>query len=261
MIALFSPHYPDREFYTIVAIFMRLGYFATLDRHDTFDFGFAWQDSTWLDDQPILEAVAREKPVLNLGCRDISKRRVEAIFEAVFGYSTFIDPTQFEGVCVRKYDENARGGSVVKCPVVRREAGFVYQRLIDSSADGRMIEYRVPIICGDLPVVYVQEKVVPLDTIKTEKLGLHVAVADEVFSDDERLRIGVFCRRMGLDFGELDIVRANDDGQIYILDANKTPGGFGLLNRMKWQPQQRRFAIDRLAAAFEAGVVARLRAI
>jgi hypothetical protein len=30
---------------------------------------------------------------------------------------------------------------------------------------------------------------------------------------------------MGLDFGELDILRDNDDGRIYIVDVNNTPSG------------------------------------
>lgn len=261
VIVLFSPEYPDREFYTIVAIFMRLGYFGTRNPDDAFDFAMVWEDRTWVDDQPLLAAIARSRPVLNLGCKDISKRRVEAVFESIFGYSTFIDPTGYRGACVRKYDENARGGSVIRCPVAEVEPQFVYQRLIDSSLQGRMIEYRVPIVLDDLPVVYVQEKAVPGDKIKTEKLSLHLSSASAAFSVSECMQIREFCRGMGLDFGELDIVRANDDGRIYILDANKTPGGLGMLNRMKWQPEQRRLAIDRLSAAFEAGVRARLRAI
>ena len=121
-----------------------------------------------------------------------------------------------------------------------------------------MIEYRMPVVLGSLPVLYTQEKLVPTETIKTEKLGLAVGSVEDAFSADERTAILAFCRRMGLDFGELDVLRANDDGQIYILDANKTPGGFGLLNRMKWRSDQRRMALDRLAAAFDAGIRARL---
>ncbi len=260
VIALFSPGYPHAEFYTIVAIFMRLGYFATLDASGDFDFAIAWQDRTWLYDQPLLEQIARRKPVLNLRCKDISKRLVESVFQTVFGYSTFIDPTAYDRPCVKKYDENARGGAIVQCPIPHLDAQFVYQRFIDSSRDGCMIEYRVPVICDELPVIYIQEKTVPRDTIKTRKVALEVASASDVFSPDEVAGIREFCRRIGLDFGELDILRANDDGRIYILDANKTPGGFGILNKMKWRPDQRRIAIERLSAAFEAGIRARLAA-
>jgi hypothetical protein len=260
MIALFRPDYPHHEFYTIIQIFMCLGYFGTLDPAAEFDFAMAWQDRTWLDDQPLLEDIARVRPVLNLRCRDISKRRVERVFSAVFGYSTFIDPTAYDRPCVRKYDENARGGSIVQCPIRSVDPQFVYQRFFDSSRADRMIEYRVPVVCDDLPVVYIQEKTVPHDTIKTEKVALEIASAHDVFIAEERALIRRFCDRMGLDYGELDIVRANDDGRIYILDANKTPGGFGILNKMKWRPDQRRVAIERLSASFETGIRARLDA-
>ena len=258
MIALFYPDYPGDEFYTIVAIFMRLGYFATRDPDDRFDFAVSWQDRTWVETEPVLEAIARAKPVLNLRCRDISKTRVERIFKEVFGRATFVDPKRHRGPCVKKFDENARGGSVVQGPVDEVEDGFVYQRLIDSARDGCMIEYRMPVVLNSLPVLYVQEKVVPDATIKTEKLGLAVGSVEDAFSADECAAILEFCGRMGLDFGELDVLRSNDDGQIYILDANKTPGGFGMLNRMKWRPEQRQTALKRLAAAFEAGIRARL---
>jgi hypothetical protein len=258
MIALFWPEYPDKEFYTIVAVFMRLGYFATRNPAEPFDFAVMWQDQTWIDPQPQLEEIAASRPVLNLGCRDISKTRVERVFGEVFGSSTFLDPMRHDGLCVRKHDENARGGDLVQCPVAAVEAGYVYQRFIDSRTDDRMIEYRLPVVLGRLPVLYVQEKAVPQDTIKTAKLGLSLGSVEEAFSADERAGILAFCRAMGLDFGELDILRANDDGRLYILDANKTPGGFGMLNRMHWRPEQRHEALERIATAFDAGIRERL---
>jgi len=260
MIVLFYPDYPGKEFYTIVPIFMRLGFFATRDTAADFDFAVAWQDETWLEDQPLLDEIAGERPVVNLRCRDISKTRVEQVFTEVFGRSTLIDPIRHSGPCVKKHDENALGGSIVQCPLTETDARFVYQRFIDSAHNGRMIEYRLPVVFEQLPLLYTQEKALPRESIKTEKFGLSLGPAEEVFSAEERDGILEFCRRMGLDFGELDILRANDDGRIYILDANKTPGGFGMLNKMNWQAEQRRIAIERLSAAFEAGIRRRLSA-
>jgi len=97
MNVLFLPDYPEKEFYTIVAIFMRLGYFATQDPEMPFDFAMSWQDVTWQDRIEALELCARSKPVVNLDCRDISKRRVEREFSRVFGYSSFIDPGVIRG--------------------------------------------------------------------------------------------------------------------------------------------------------------------
>ncbi|MFZ0256585.1 MAG: hypothetical protein WAN46_13305 [Gammaproteobacteria bacterium] len=258
MKVLFFPEYPDKEFYTIVAIFMRLGYFATLDPNDSFDFAMAWQDRTWLDDSPVLQEIAVRKPVLNLHCQDISKHRVERVFNAVFGYSTFVDPIQHRGACVKKHDENAQGGSIIECPVSARDERFVYQKVIESHRDGHMIEYRVPIVLDSMPILYTMEKDIPRDSIKTTKQSARVTDVQAVFDADEQTGILEFCRRMGLDFGELDILRANDDGRIYILDANKTPGGFGMRNKMNWRPADRQFAIERLSAVFEAAIQERL---
>lgn len=258
MKVLFFPEYPGKEFYTIVPIFMRLGYFATLDPKDTFDFAMAWQDRTWLDDLPVLQALADQMPVVNLRCQDISKNRVESVFSAVFGYSTFVDPIQHRGVCVKKHDENAKGGSIIECPVLARDERFVYQKYLESYRDDHLIEYRVPIVLDSIPIVYTMEKDIPRESIKTAKQSARLTDVQAVFDADEQTRILEFCRRMGLDFGELDILRANHDGRIYILDANKTPGGFGMCNKMNWRPADRQFAIECLSAAFEVAIQERL---
>jgi hypothetical protein len=258
MKVLFFPEYPDKEFYTVVPIFMRLGYFATLDQNDTFDFAMAWQDRTWLDDLPRLQAIADQKPVLNLHCRDISKNRVERLFSAVFGYSTFVDPLQHRGRCVMKHDENAKGGSIIECPISTTDERFVYQRFIESYRGGHMVEYRVPIVLDSIPILYAMAKDIPRDSIKTAKQWARLTEVHAVFDADEQTGILEFCRRMGLDFGELDVLRATDDGRIYILDANKTPGGFGMCNKMNWRPADRHIAIERLSAAFEAAIQERV---
>jgi hypothetical protein len=48
---------------------------------------------------------------------------------------------------------------------------------------------------------------------------------EEALSADEISNIGKFARSIGLDYGELDVLRDRDDGRIYIVDANKTPTG------------------------------------
>lgn len=259
MIAYFHPDYPDREFYTIVALFLRLGYFATRDPEAPFDFAVSWKDATWLDEDPLLTGIARRTPVVNLACRDISKLRVEKVFCEVFGRQTLLDPREHSGRLVEKHNENALGGRVVTGPIAAPDSRFVYQRLIETGREDRMVEYRLPVVFDRLPLVYEQEKALPNETIKTEKFRLSLAEVDAVFSSAEQAGIRAFCCGMGLDFGELDILRDKADGEIYILDANKTPGGFGMLNRMHWQAAQRQTAIGKLAAAFETGIEERLK--
>lgn len=258
MRVLFLPDYPDKEFYTIVAIFMRLGYFASTDILEPFDFAISWQDSTWVEKSPELKEIAKRMPVLNLNCLDISKTRVEKEFVGIFGFSTFIDPLNSQGKCVEKHDENALGGRVINLPIGIPEGGFVYQQFIDTRHGDSMLEYRVPIVLGEIPVTYRVEKDIPHDRIKTGKQSVSLIDPSDVFSAEEIRQIQAFCDKMGLDFGELDILRANDNNQLYILDANKTPGGFGIRNKVNWSLNDRNTAIEKLAAAFEAGIKARL---
>jgi hypothetical protein len=261
MNVLFLPDYPDKEFYTIVAIFMRLGYFATRDADADFDFAMLWQDSTWVDSCEELERVAETRPVLNINCKDISKQRVEQEFVRAFAYGSFIDPWAGSGKAVKKYDENASGGYVIDLPVTEIDERFVYQKFFDTSRGNAMVEYRMPYVLGQIPLVYTEYKDIPVDRIKTGKQSIEIGEASALFSDEERAGIGNFCRGMGLDFGELDIIRDSDDGRIYILDANKTPGGFGMFNKVNWSHEQRQFAIERQAEAFDAGIRARLAAM
>jgi len=257
--ALFHPSHPEKEQYSAIAIFGHLGYTATLDPALDFDFAFAWSDTTWVDPMPLLEEIARTKPVVNLRCRDISKRRVETDFRQVFGYGSFVDPLSFSGVCARKYDENALGGSLIRCPVSELEEGFVYQRYIDSTRDGFTMEFRVPVILGTIPMVYLAKKVTPTTHLRAGKDSIRLLEVGEAFSGEEAEKILRFCDRIGLDFGELDVLRANDDGRLYVLDANKTPTGMGILNRNKWPPETRREVIRRLSETFDAAIRGRLR--
>ena len=52
-----------------------------------------------------------------------------------------------------------------------------------------------------------------------------MADATDVYSPHEIGRIIQFCNKMGLDYGELDIIRDDEEGRIFIVDCNNTPGG------------------------------------
>ena len=61
-------------------------------------------------------------------------------------------------------------------------------------------------------------------------------------------RIEAFTRRMGLDWGGLDILRDRDDGRLYIVDVNKTD--LGPVISLSWRDKVR--SMRRLAIALEA---------
>ena len=257
---LFGPDYPDKEFYSLALIIHQLGWTVTSDPSSDFDFAMVWSDQTWVEPPAFFPAVALSKPVLNLRCTDISKSRLEQVFEEVFGYGSFIDPTRDTGRCVEKSEENAVGGGrVVDCPLPRRELGRVYQRLIDSEQDGVQIEYRTPVILGEIPLVKVWHREPPRGPVHERRwLGTFPTETGRVFTDDECRRILELAARLGMDYGELDILRCKHSGRLYVIDANKTPSGYGMRNRVNWKPEDKRRSLARLAECLSRRVRALL---
>ncbi len=260
MQVLFYPTFPELELYTIIAVFNHLDYFATLDPEANFDFAVAWQDQTWTDPNPVLDRIAETHLVLNHRCTDISKQKVEAVSRQVCGYDTLIDPLTYQGLCVKKPNENAaERGTIIQCPISREDDQYVYQAHIDTrDAAGLRNEYRVPVVFGEIPCVYLQQKEHHPENAKTVPLNTTLLTADEVFSVEEQKQISQFCETIGMDFGDLDILRDKHSQKMYIIDANKTGGGFGLLNRFKWAVNDRKEAIRQIANLFEAHIRNRL---
>ncbi len=260
MQALFYPRFPELELYTIVAVFNQLDYFATTNPETEFDFAIAWQDQTWTEPNSVLDRIAESQLVLNHHCNDISKQKVESVAGQITGYNTLIDPLSYAGMCVKKPNENAlERGTIIDCPITDADSAYVYQVYIDTrDAQGLRNEYRVPVVFGEIPCVYLQRKEHHPQNAKTVPLSTELLTTSEVFSNTEQQQIASFCQQIGLDFGDLDILRDKLTDKIYIIDANKTGGGFGLLNRFRWTVKDRRRAIELIAEMFEGAVQQRL---
>lgn len=198
------------------------------------DLAVAWQDQTIMTYPPgLLEemtAAAAPNPVVNAACTDIRKSTVGRIHQEVFGYSLDVDCETFRGTIVRKSEENFRHDGVILEGPVRRESGYVYQRLVDNELDEhKTMEYRVPVVGSTIPIVISSCK--PISARFGNPLGrggffdvrLHPRV-QQVFSDVEIARILEFARRIGCDYGDFDILRSNSENRIYIVDCNHTPG-------------------------------------
>lgn len=255
MRVLFHPEFPTMDGYTLVAMLHELDYQGVSNIDADYDIAVAWADRTWMDPDPALERIAARMPVWNIDCRDIGKRRVDAAMRAVFGYGAEVDPLTWHGRCAVKTDENARGrGGVVTTPIREPDPRMVYQRLIECREHGRTVNYRVPVIAGSLPLCYVLERAPIVDYLKTDATACRLVETGDLFSAEEQQRILALCRDMHLDFGELDVLRDDDDGRIYVIDANKTPAGMGIAYRHRWTPAQRRTALQRLSAAFAQAV-------
>jgi hypothetical protein len=219
---LFYPDKPDHRqvLYRICNI---LGCRITSSLKSEPDLVFAFEDTTRRAHSPILAEIAASNYVVNLTCDDISKVKVEAVFSQVFGYTTFVDPETHLGLCVMKSNDNAmHDGILVECPTTATDGDVVYQKLINTGVGDEVLDIRVPVLKGELPFVYLKYRSVRYRFGNLNSRATICSV-DSVFSSDEQARIKEFAEQLGLDFGELDVLRDVDDGKIYIVDANNTP--------------------------------------
>ena len=162
--------------------------------------------------------------VVNGGCTDVSKRRVERAMVSTFGYGLAVDPLQHVGQMVVKSDANAtHDGEVIQGPILAPDPTKVYQRLIDNEySPGQVEEFRATVVAGKVVVVFRKRRELHerfANAIGTAKL----LVPLDAFSAEECSRIGDLATDMGLDVCELDVLRDRGDGRVYVVDANNTP--------------------------------------
>ena len=250
--------YPDRitrhPHILLAKLCAALGYPVTSDPARPFDIAVAYHDRTFTDPE-VLAPIPDGVPVINGRCLDISKVRVDREVEAVFSVRTLLDPTRHAGPMVEKSDENAaEGRRIVEGPMEPRD-GFVYQRLIDTTEpDGHYTEHRVAVHDGRVPLVY-RKRIREADRFSKVAASVDVVEAEDDFSADELDGILEVCRRMGLDFGEVDVLRDRESGVPVPIDVNRTP-----LAALRYlTPDDRRQAIGTLAASFQTMCEDRLR--
>ncbi len=200
-------------------------------------------------------------PVVNRACTDVSKRRVAAAFAEVFGYGLAVDPAAHQGPIVEKSDENhAHDGRVLDGPLAPEaiDPDRVYQRLVDATDGEEVVDLRTPIYAGSIPVVIEKRRPIPRRFDNFQR-NLRLHEPDAIFSDDERGRLLRFASLLGLEFGELDVLR-DRDGRLYVVDANNRPAG----PAKELEPGDKRRAFDRMVARFASLVesaVARVDAV
>jgi hypothetical protein len=254
---LFYPQKP-LEFHALFKILKFLGYRMTTNPHDGCDLVI----KMWLafDGNPIAPPVVdpsylnektSKRIVLNRHCNDVSKNKVNALFEEVFGYSLSVDPCRYRGPCVMKLNWNAlHKGRVVECPVTEPEAGFVYQKLVrNETEDGFVEDMRVPVFYDHTPFVYLKYRSIGDRFVDRKHTNTKATIAEvrDVLTPSEMKNIHRFSEKLGLDYGELDVLRDNHDRKIYIVDANNTPSG----PPSPISDDEGKIAVRRLAQAFE----------
>ena len=181
----------------------------------------AWDAGTWLSSR---SAAKLPPDAINGACLDISKSRVDEAWESVAGYSVEVDPLVTEGPLVIKSEVNSRhDGRIVAGPLRERKHGYVYQRLVDVQDGDSFLDLRPSIVGGQIATLvrcwrpanrwYMPPTRLVQDDPATE------------FSPAEMDLLLRFAARIGLDYGEVDVLRDKSSGLIYVVDANRTPYG------------------------------------
>jgi hypothetical protein len=222
---LFYPEYPSKKT-VIYKIFKKLGYNITNNQAFFYNLVINWENCTLRKEFPLFGRLPNHDRVINIQCKDISKKYLDQVFYNVFGYRTQIDPEVYKGQCVMKSNDNAKhDGVVINCPVKNKKPDVIYQIIINNEYDKRYVEdIRTPVINGKIPFVYVKYR--PKHTRFSNTNSHTILTKKEAYlSAQEEEKINLFCNEMGLDYGELDILRNRDDNRIYIVDINNTPWG------------------------------------
>ena len=238
------PDYPSKKT-TIYKIVKQLGWRITNKPLKNADFVLFFHDQTIKDGKDSF--LQGQSHVINAACMDISKRKVDQMHMQVFGYNTFIDPCSYSGKALEKSDDNAQhDGIEIDCPIAEAKAGKIYQIIIDNSREDRYVDYRVPVINGEIPLIY--EKIKTAEKRYTNEVEeSKLFDTNEKLSKDEQICILSFCKAMGAEFCELDVLRHNGTGKIYIVDLNTTPYGppTGLSDH------ENSSAVEKLTASFK----------
>lgn len=221
----FVPDVP-RPWYLIWSVLHAAGGKIVTDTQ-TADAIFYFEDVTTRANNPVMEMPAAAHGVrqINCTCLDVSKSKVSAVFETVFGYPLALDPTAWQGPAVEKSEINgAHDGRVIICPSPRRP-GMAYEHLIENSDNGRFIEdYRAPTIGGEIPLVYIKQRSMDYRFANCND-NVYLRRPEQIFSVEEREKLSRFCKMMELDWGGIDVLRDRKSGRIYVVDVNKTDMG------------------------------------
>ncbi len=176
-----------------------------------------------------LKKLIERDQIINAGCIDIRKSKVEQVMKKAFGYNAVIDPKK-EPLFIEKSELQAAhvvlGDSArIITEFEGEKEGFIYLKLIDNRVNDFMVrDYRVYYFDGRIPFVRTTDK--PIDQrFRGSSCGV-VKVTEDIeslFSKKEIAGIKRFCKLYPVDFTELDVIRDKDD-RIYIVDNNPVAG-------------------------------------
>jgi hypothetical protein len=247
---LFYPQYPQR--YTVIyKVISALKYNITNNPLVKHHLAIYWDNTTYRKPDSTIIKMAEKERILNIKCIDISKTNVDSVFNEVFGYSCRVDSRTYSGLMVKKSEINASHDGIVVHGPTEPEKGFIYLKLINNEFnDHLVVDMRIPIVNGKMPLVYLKYKGKATRFAHYRKIELkrkkpEVHPVKSLLSQEEIDKITLFCQKMGLDYGEIDVLRDKDDQKLYIIDVNNTPHGPSVGKKLREE------SVKRIATVFK----------
>jgi hypothetical protein len=205
------------------------------------DIGWFWDSQIKLDKKTDkMFDFTKELRFLNFFLKDTSKDFVAKSIEEHFGYTFKINPKTFNGYCIAKHNGNGtKSCFFLKCPINADEVfhDHCYQKIINYSSksdSSTLYELRIPIFKNIIPFTFFKTRNKGL-RFTSKNRSMEIVPATAHLSEEECQDIINYCRKIGLEYGEIDILRSDEDGKIYIIDVNNTP----------WWPPNKLSDIDR----------------
>ena len=206
-----------------------------------FDMGIYWDPRMDINKQtPKLKQNGKKIKLINLFLVDTAKEFVATSFDKHFGYGYHVDPTKFNGYCISKHNGNGtKSCFFLKCPINATDIfkDHSYQQIIDYT-DKRdpntLYELRVPIVGGIIPCILFKTRNRGL-RFTSKNRSIQIVSPLKYLTEQECHKIITYCRYIGLELGEIDILRSQEDGKIYIIDVNNT----------SWWPPNKLGDVDR----------------
>ena len=234
-------NYPHFEKATAYFMLRKAGVEFTNKFEGGKDIGWFWDARIELDKKSKrVRELSHKLRFLNYFLIDTSKEFVAKSMQNFFGYTFQINPKTFNGYCVAKHNGNGtKSCFFLKCPIDADEIfqDHCYQKIINFSSKTdptTLYEIRLPIFKNIIPFCFFKTRNRGL-RFTSKNRSMEICKALDHLSAEECQQILSYCRRIGLEYGEIDILRDDTDGKIYIIDVNNTP----------WWPPNKLSDIDR----------------
>lgn len=176
-------------------------------------------------DETIIE-LSKKYKVYNLNCNNTRKSHVAKIHKKVFGYNADIE-NNYRGRVFRKSELQYQRDEEI-LPAIGTNPDYYYMKYIDTFEKGMgYVHHRVPYFDGEIPIVIKVGKRHPYKRKRSTNKH-QIGKPGEFFKQYELRLIKKFCKKIGLDYGELDVLRDIKTKKIFVVDVNDKPG-FGIL--------------------------------